>query len=399
MVRIGIHAKLRPIDRPDKRSLISRMLPMNETTAARGSSPRITIIDRRPWWQVKYQSQSWGGWEKLLLPFSAVYAGISWLRHALQSGRSKSPSSRTPYVVSIGNLEMGGTGKTPFTRELARRLEQEGMRTAIVTRGYGVELTESTLCFDDENPGTYAEYGDEGGLYRRQLPRVPLILAARRRRGVEAAGSRYEADVVLLDDAFQHFAVQRHLDILLLNSNQPLGNRRLLPAGPLREGRWALGRADVVCFTGGERPNSGPRPELDAFLRDGTLRIAARAVPERFENLGSDDEHTLESLRDAAVIALSGIARAENFEDTLRSVGVRVVGSVRHPDHRRFSARDLKEVEDLRVELGAAWTATTEKDAVRLRSHFGAGRMLALTQRCEIHGVESLIELIRRKSR
>jgi tetraacyldisaccharide 4'-kinase len=359
------------------------------------------VVDRRPWWHARYQQGRWDPAGRLLLPLSWLYGLLAFGRHRLLKGRARAPRPPgAPYVVSVGNLEMGGTGKTPVCLALAAALHEAGERVAVVTRGYRSGEGSGVRCYDRAGKQE-GDPGDEGRLYRLRLPEVPLVVAPRRGRGVAASAERYGARVVLLDDAFQHLGVRRDLDLVLVPRESRPGSGRLLPAGPLREGRWALSRADVIVIsgegeTGGRRAAGGPSRGVSSAPGHAGGRVLSGVLrPSGLFDPSTGREGDPGSLAGVRVIALSGIARAEGFEAELVRLGAELRGAARYPDHHRFSERELEEAEGLRRRAGGELVILTEKDGVRLGEGPLPATFRVLTARFHLEGMEDLVDRIR----
>ena len=223
-------------------------------------------------------------------------------------------------VVSIGNIEAGGTGKTPMTIALARELSSRGLKPAIVTRGYRGRLKGVVLVRPDHQA---CEVGDEALLMARIL-RVPVIKAPDRVRGAIFARDELSSDLVLLDDGFQHRRIHRDLDIVLVAGD--VGSDALLPLGRLREPAASLARADLVVHTKGA----------------GSSEMSAELVP--CSLIGpSGAEEDLTSLSGRHVLAVSGIARPGHFAGMLKDLGARV-DVLAFPDHHGFTRRDMETI-------------------------------------------------------
>ena len=196
----------------------------------------------------------------LLLPLSLMYGLISWLRAVVyRQGWLPRYRARVP-VISVGNLAVGGTGKTPVVDWLLKEAARQGKRVAVVSRGYGGSYKAKVGVVAD---GTgvclsAAAAGDEPVLLARRNPGAIILVARKRAAGVAYATTRFAVDLVVLDDAFQHHAVERDLDLVLLDALRPFGNRWPLPAGLLREFPRALARADLLLLT-----RAGADPQLE----------------------------------------------------------------------------------------------------------------------------------------
>lgn len=271
-------------------------------------------------------------------------------------------------VVSVGNLTAGGTGKTPCVICLARDLQERGWRPAILLRGYG-RRGGTGLLVASAGQGLLvpaAEAGDEASLLAEVLPGVPVILAADRVRGAEVALSRCGADLLILDDGYQHLRLQRDLDILLLDARSPFGSGALLPRGLLREPPAAADRADLVILTRADQAR-----DLDG-VEEGIRRLNHRAPllraihrPVSLVRIADGTSLPPQALAGQAVAALSGIGSPEAFEATLRGLGASVAAVLRFPDHHRFQAEELERAGREGRAAGATLLVTTAKDRAR----------------------------------
>lgn len=256
-------------------------------------------------------------------------------------------------VISVGNLTIGGTGKTPMVIHLVRRLEQMGFSPAVVARGYKSE---------------YATANDEERVIRARAPGVSYVADSDRVAGAQHAIRRMGSDVIVLDDGFQHRRLSRDLDMVLIDSCCPFGHERLLPRGLLREPLTSLARAHVVVLT---RCDQVSPQELDRIgNRVASLNRQAPVLRcrHRISAIERWDETPVPGVEEnMRAVVFAGIARPRSFLTTVRSLGINVVGVRWWPDHHRYRARDLAEL----VRPGRFpphdVLITTEKDAVKLR--------------------------------
>ena len=307
----------------------------------------------------------------LARPFLAVpglaYRAAVTLRNSLYDA-GRLPSHRLPCaVISIGNLTMGGTGKTPLTSHVAALLRDSGYRVGVVSRGYGRRGGNAPLLVSNGRTvlADAQSAGDEPYLIARDNPAVPVAIGADR---VAAAGFLVRScspEVLVLDDAFQHRRLARDLDLLLLDGRDPWGNGRMLPRGPLREPIASVARADAFVLT----RSSGRVPAdlasaLERF-KPGAPVFHCRLEPRGFVT-AEGEAVGLASLKGFSAFVFSGIARPERFEEDLRDLGVGIAGARRFADHHRFRRRDLEEIVLEARRLRADVLVTTEKDLVRL---------------------------------
>ena len=297
-----------------------------------------------------------------LAPFGVLYGALQRLRALLyRSGVISSYRASRP-VISVGNLTAGGTGKTPVVDHIVRHALLCGERPAVISRGYGGQIRRGVAIVsrgDGKAPLLpAAQCGDEPFLLARRNPQAAVIVAPRRCAGIEAAIRDCGATLIILDDGFQHLAVQRDLNILLLDARRPLGNGSVLPAGLLREPLAAHARADLCILT-----RDDALDVLVPFPALPTLRCRHRLAMELVALDGA--VQTLSDLRGRRGVAFAGIAAPDLFFQTLESLGLQLTAAIALDDHTNFDSETLKRL------TAAAATAdffvTTEKDGVKLR--------------------------------
>ena len=297
-----------------------------------------------------------------LAPFALLYGAAQRLRALLyRAGIFSSYRAPLP-VISVGNLTAGGTGKTPVVDAVVRHALLRGERPAIISRGYGGQIRHGVAIVSRGDGGgpllSAADCGDEPFLLARRNLQAIVIVAPRRRAGVEAALRDWGATLIILDDGFQHLAVQRDLDILLLDARRPLGNGSLLPAGLLREPPAAHARADLCILTRDEALDTPP-----PFAALATLRCRHRLAPEFVALDGSVS--SLSDLVPLRGIAFAGIAAPEAFFRALRGLGLQLTATLALNDHATYDEEILQQFKQ--AALTADFFVTTEKDGVKLR--------------------------------
>lgn len=305
-----------------------------------------------------------------LRAFSWLYlAAVDGSVTAHRSGVLRCERAPCP-VIGVGNLTVGGTGKSTATAEFARWLLDAGLRPAVLSRGYGAQGSPPVRVVSDGTqvllgPG---EGGDEPVMLARHLAGVPVLIGRRRPHTARAAIERFGAGVCLLDDGFQVRNLRKDLEIVLLDSRRPFDNGFVLPRGMLREPPSHLGRADAVVLMEPERVE----PEALTELRDRVQALAPRAlvaeacrVPERLWELDTGREFAIAALEGLPVVALSAIGNPQGFEALLGSLGAQV-HPARLPDHHPYAPRDVEWAQRQAASSGAAAILITEKDAVKL---------------------------------
>jgi len=270
-------------------------------------------------------------------------------------------------VVSVGNLTVGGTGKTPMVALLARLLAEQGKKVAVLSRGYRGAAKDVTCISDGKQ--IYArppEVGEEAYWLARALPGVAVYTSPVRHTAGLAAWRELKSELFLLDDGFQHFQLHRDLDVVLLDAQSPFGNGRLLPRGPLREPISTLTAAQVLILT---RFRADRHQEQLKVLQEkfpGKTVLTAAILPTKVKLFPEGREMPLESLKNQNLLAFAGLARPRVFSDTLLDLGVNLTGCRDFPDHYAFKPHDLDTLMREAPTLGAAGLITTAKDWARL---------------------------------
>ena len=276
----------------------------------------------------------------------AFGAGVR-LRNRLYDSGTITPRLLSGPVVSVGNVSVGGAGKTPVALALAEELLRRGKQPALLSRGYGrrarhaVEVSEQT---------PYSLAGDEPLLLKRRCPRLRVLVGPRRARLASQAVAR-GADVLLLDDGLQHHQLERDLDVVVMDASNPLGNGRLLPRGPLREPLEALRRVrrGLLWLTRCDLPRA---PELPRLPLAGPVESAF--VPRDARLAGQ------------SVFPFAGLAQPTSFEALVGGLEAKVAGTRWFRDHHRYSPADLRQLRREAAVAGADVLVTTEKDLMRL---------------------------------
>ncbi|WP_298432832.1 tetraacyldisaccharide 4'-kinase [Geobacter sp.] len=301
----------------------------------------------------------------LLSALSYPYALAVRVRAALYAAGILPSRCLPRKVVSVGNLTVGGTGKTPMVAWIARYFLARGKRVAVISRGYGGTAEGKTRIVSDGETLflTPEEAGDEPYLLARSVPGLMVVIGADRHAAGLLAIERLSPELFILDDGFQHLRLRRDLNILLLDCRSPFGNGRTLPAGLLREPTSAASRADVVVLTrcGGVQREGSPVAGLPCSRV--THRLTA-IVP-----LAGGTPVPFSMLKGERVLAFSGIADPISFFTALKGEGVELAATLSFPDHARYGKREIDTICQLKNESGAAFLVTTEKDAVKLGAY------------------------------
>ncbi len=303
------------------------------------------------WLESQWQGLGWGA--LILWPLSQLFRLLSWLRRAayrlgiLRTGRLPVP------VIVAGNISVGGTGKTPLVQWLAGFLKQNGWTPGVLSRGYGGSGG-APVCVPPS--GDAQRYGDEPVLLATTLACPVWIGRDRFAAGAALLAAHPECNVLISDDGLQHYALQRDIELVVVDGERGFGNGLLLPAGPLREGRWRLRGVDAVVVNGNK---TGFLPNSHAMQLKGS----------QIRNLATGECKDVSALFGKQVQAVAGIGHPQRFFSYLSGLGLSFTPHP-FPDHHAFKAEEL-------VWLGVDAILMTEKDAVKCTA-FADARFWAL---------------------
>jgi tetraacyldisaccharide 4'-kinase len=304
----------------------------------------------------------------LLSALAAGYRGVLAIRRwGYVLGVARTRRLACP-VISVGNVTLGGSGKTPLVELAVRTLRDLGERPAIVSRGYGRQSRGVLVVADGAGIHVPARLaGDEPSLLASRLPGIPVVVGESRWEAARAARDACGAGVIVLDDGFQHLSLAKDLEIVAVNGRAPWGNARLFPRGALREPLRALRRADLVVVT-------NPRAAAEVQSVVETLRgqavradvVTASYVVTGVFRAGAGTPPGPATLSGRRLLAFAGLAAPRGFADTLASAGAHVADLVEFPDHYWYRPEDLAEVAARARRAGCDGIVTTEKDWMRL---------------------------------
>ncbi len=271
-------------------------------------------------------------------------------------------------VISIGNLSVGGTGKSPLTIWMCEFLLKSGLHPAVLTRGYARKGRSPGRVPSIDNPAELSGlFGDEPVMISEYLPSVPIWVGSNRAASGRAALERGGVDVLVLDDGFQHLELYRDLDIVLLDCRSAFGNGFVLPAGPLREPPSNLKRADALVIThAGKDDDALPLADEIRRLFPGIPVFACRHTMRGISLTKGEPLLPLSSLFNRKAVIFAGIARPEGFFNDLRKTGIKICDSLSFPDHHRYTADDFSKIFGSASKHGAQIIITTAKDAIRI---------------------------------
>lgn len=329
-------------------------------------------------------------------PLSPIYAKIMSTREKMYlSDTFKSTRFDVP-VVSVGNLTMGGTGKTPLVIYLAEYFRQKQYRPAVISRGYKGEAENSVnIVSDYQNIFLSSkEAGDEPRLIAESLPGVPVLTGIKRKNPCHHAVTSFGCDLLILDDGFQHLGVQRDIDIVLFNAQNLKSELRVFPGGELREDVSALQRCDCIVLTGMNKDSAE-----DASLFIDKLKSLGVEKPFFSTSLGTPLFHDLKTglpvepdKNGRSFLSFCGIGNPERFKDYLLRHDIPVDFFRSYDDHYSYSQQDVEQLEFHAQQNGIGTLLTTEKDGVKL-SHLNFS-MPVLTTRPEFLVDQNLLSFI-----
>lgn len=315
---------------------------------------------------------------------SIFYGWLMRLRWHLYEKRLFHSHSTGCLVISVGNMTVGGTGKTPVVERIARTLQQAGRRVAILSRGYKsipmpfwkrmwrkltfrehsfpprVVSDGQALLLDSEKAG------DEPYMLAANLRGVVVLVDKDRVKSAHYATSKLSADTLILDDGYQYLPLKERINLVLVDRQAPFGNCHILPRGTLREPKDHLRRSDVIFLTKCDGSDlSALKNELRGYNRHAEILECAHR-PCYLQDVFTDERVPLEYLQGKKVGAVCGIAMPDSFEDGLKSLGAEIIYSRHYADHHRFSNEEVLNAINRTRARGGHALVTTEKDAVRL---------------------------------
>jgi tetraacyldisaccharide 4'-kinase len=307
---------------------------------------------------------------KTLYPLSLIYRALSVLDKKLTK-----PKRLSKPVISVGNITWGGSGKTQLVIRLAADLEKQSLKTVVLSRGYKRrDSTVDPLIISDHKQVIASPEcaGDEPYLIARSVPGAAVVVGSNRFTAGELALSKLGADVFIMDDGFQHFELERDLDIVCVNALDPFGNGNLIPAGNLREKPEALKRAGLVVLTNCGSVDPGELSALDQYIHSITGRNNVRVTYKiaGFRKVSESELRSPLNLGTKRVCAVSALGKNKGFRKLLETSGFEVVEHFEFRDHHKYSFEDISGAFSL-AEKGCP-LLTTEKDAVKLENLFSA---------------------------
>jgi len=332
-------------------------------------------------------------------PFSPIYSIAMRMREKMYArGILQSYALSVP-VISVGNLTLGGSGKTPMVQYLARELQKYGFHPAIISRGYGGKATGKINVVADGKTILLSagQAGDEPRLLAETLPGVPVLTGIVRRFPAQAAIDR-GADILLLDDGFQHLQIRRDVNLVLFNTDRLAGNSRVFPGGDLREPVAALKRATHFVMTGVREDNQDRADRFGELLRTRFPGIPVSLVGYgvagvvQLNRAGLLEPVADPPLQQGDWFGFAGIAHPQSFRQTLEHGGVHLADFQVLDDHQRYTTEMMRKLVDRATKSGVLGLVTTEKDLVKLAPVCGDLSLPLYGLRMEVRANTSFIE-------
>lgn len=314
--------------------------------------------DRPPWWLRLISI--------LLIPISCIYALVMYLRRRFFYKNLKRSYNAPVPVISVGNLTLGGSSKTPVVAFLAKMLFKKGNKVGVLCRGYQGSLEGQFAVVSDGNkihlnPG---QAGDEPAMLAGQLEGIKVFIGADRAEAAKIIADQYDIDCILLDDGFQHLALARDVDVICVNGALGFGNKRVFPSGPLREPLSSCKDARIVFINSYTEMKESIKIELNsAGFRGDVFKVPFKT---RIFRKIEGKEVLISDFKDKKGIAFCSVAHPDSFFSSLQSAGFNIDQTIEYPDHYSYTSGDIDFLSQLAKEKGLHYYVTTEKDAVKL---------------------------------
>ncbi len=340
----------------------------------------------------------------LLIPFYLLYRVVIWMRNFCYTSGIIKQKQLPCRVISVGNIVAGGTGKTPAVIAIAKLLQENNYKVGVLLRGYkGKSNREITLVSDGEKLlCTRDQCGDEADMLARQLKNIPVAVGKKRYLTGKAILKRYECNVLILDDGFQHRQLSRDLDILTVDATQPYGTGKMLPIGTLREPKSSIQRADLILLTRTDIPNidiAKIRAELNRIAPNTQILESVHAPTSLclLNQQGENISLRVDFLKRKRILAVCGIGNPQAFVSTLRKYNPETVELYAFADHHVYTVSDLENIRLRMNQYESEYIAITQKDEQKITSLSPDLPIVVLGIELVItDGIEVLMEFVKR---
>jgi len=305
----------------------------------------------------------------IFYPLSLLYQIVLFVRKIIYKIHFLEIRSLPCKIISVGNITVGGSGKTPAVEYLSKLLQSKGKKVGIISRGHGRNSKKTLIVTDGKTkPKTWEIFGDEPYLLAQKLDNVPIIVGKSRYEAGTKMIEKFNPDVIIMDDGFQHISLSRDLDIVLINSKDTQTTHKLIPAGLLREPISNLSRADLVVLT--KTNIHEPSDYLIKIIEN----VKCPTINNKIElddmliNI-KGESNNLGIINSENVYIFSALGDHEGFEKTVEKTGAKIVGHDKYPDHYIYTSDDLERIEVNAKKKGAKIIITTEKDIVKTKNY------------------------------
>ena len=309
-----------------------------------------------------------GGITSFFLSF--IYGRLVTIRNFFYEAKIFSTKSLKCKVISIGNITVGGSGKTPTVEYISNLLQSKGHKVGIISRGYKRKSKATLIVTDGRNkPESWEHVGDEPFLLAHKLDNIPIVVGSSKYESGSMIMERFKPDVILIDDGFQHLSLNRDLDIVLVNSKDIKSDHKLIPLGKLREPISNLNRADLIVITktNVHQPSNYLINKIESFNRP---TIYNEIQIKDLLQYKSNETNKLEKIANKKVYLFSALGDNESFKKIMENTHAEIVGHSKYLDHHHYTLNDLKDIEQKAIRCKAEFLITTEKDLVKINSQY-----------------------------
>ena len=308
-----------------------------------------------------------------LFPVSLVYSLTVEIRNFLYKTNILKTYQPEVLTISVGNLTTGGTGKTPITAKITNHLTNKGYKVAILSRGYGSKLNSKEINIISDGEKIYYDAkigGDEPVWLAQNCPKT-IVLTSSNRVQIAKYAQKLNCNVLILDDGFQHQKLGRDINIAVVDIEKQFGNKKVLPAGPLRESIKNIKRANkiIVVNKNLEQPNEEKLKSFYSYLQKLNKNASISLCNTKIDGIYEiNSQEPLTNLCEKTILAFSAIGQPEQFYNLLKQSGANIIKSISFADHHSYSQKDIDELLETAKDIGADTLITTEKDAVKIKT-------------------------------
>ena len=330
----------------------------------------------------------------ILFPLFIIYILITTIRNYLYDINLFESTKLPCKIISVGNITVGGTGKTPAVIAIAKFLQQQNESVAVLSRGYGRESTGTQLVTDGEvNLANWRNVGDEPTLMAKYLSNIPIVVDENRIRGGNYLINKYNPEIIILDDGFQHRKIHRDVDIVLVNSNTSNFKNRIFGFGNFREPWKSLKRAHIIFLTKSDFIT--PSSKLLAKLKAIHLPLFKTDIISSSYLLDQkNNKININNFNGKTALLFSGVGDPESFKKTVQSLNVSILGSINFRDHNNYSRSNIQKIRGKFIDSGADIILTTEKDFLKIEETDLPIYAISITMTIDKKGYEQIQKLL-----